>query len=89
MLFAILLCIINPILILTICRREVLFLIRYFDDDLEYKDENIAIAIIAGISIIPIISYALIIALITVCYIKLLYIIISKIRKGGNKKCGK
>ena len=89
MLFTIFLCIANPILILTICRKEVLFFIRYCDDMLEYKEENLALAIIAGVSIIPVLSHILFFVLLIICYVKLLYTIIDKIRKGGNKKCGK
>lgn len=88
MILIFLLMIINPILVLIAIRNEVLFFIRYIDSELEYKEENLVLAVIAVISAIPILSHILFVIYSMICYIKILYLILNKLR-NGDKKCGK
>jgi hypothetical protein len=88
MILIFLLMIINPILVLIAIRDEVLFCIKYFDSELEYSEENLVLAVIAGISAIPILSNILFVIYSMIYYIKVLYLISNKLRKG-DKKCGK
>lgn len=88
MILIFLLMIINPILVLIAIRNEVLFCIKYVDSELEYSEENLVLAVIAGISAIPILSNILFVIYSMIYYIKILYLISNKLRKG-DEKCGK